>query len=194
MNRTRYEADLEARADLFKALGHPVRLLILNLIQVKPRHGEELAMILGLNPATISHHLSLLASSGLVRSQKDQYYQTYYPVIAALQRTLADVVRPSGAGALPGVAEDAYRNKVLRTFLKRGRLVSIPAQLKKRQIVLERIAQEFEPDHDYAERDVNIVLLDFHDDVATLRRGLVEHKLMQRERGIYRRTSSTSPA
>jgi hypothetical protein len=55
--------------------------------------------------------------------------------------------------------------------------------------VLERIAQEFEPGRDYTEREVNIVLLDFHDDVATLRRGLIEHKLMQRDRGIYRRTA-----
>jgi DNA-binding HxlR family transcriptional regulator len=194
MSKTRYEADLEARADLFKALGHPVRLLILNLVLGKPRHGEELALILGLNPATISHHLALLAGAGLIRSQRNQYYQVYHPVGAALQRTLGDVVRPGRPGALPGVAEDAYRNKVLRTFFKRGRLVCIPAQLKKRQIVLERLAGEFEPGRDYTERDVNIVLLDFHDDVATLRRGLIEHKLMQRERGIYRRTSAALPA
>jgi len=189
MTKTRYEADLEARADLFKALGHPVRLLILNLVLARPRHGEEMATILSLNPATISHHLSLLAAAGLVRSRKDQYYQTYFPVAAPLQRTIAEAVHPSPAGPIPGIEEDAYRNKVLRTFLKRGRLVGIPAQLKKRQIVLERIAQEFEPGRDYTEREVNIVLLDFHDDVATLRRGLIEHKLMQRDRGIYRRTA-----
>jgi len=68
-------------------------------------------------------------------------------------------------------------------------LVSIPAQLKKRQIILEQIAREFEPGRDYSERDVNLVLLDFNDDIATLRRGLVEHKLMRREQGIYRRTA-----
>jgi ArsR family transcriptional regulator len=187
MSRARYEADLEARANLFKTLGHPVRLLILNLLERKPRHGEELAMILSLNPATISHHLSLLAGAGLVRSQKDQYYQTYYPVGSALERTITEVVRPTGAGTIPGLEEDAYSNKVLRAFFKRGRLAGIPAQLKKRQIVLERIVQGFEPGRDYTEREVNIMLLDFHDDVATLRRGLIDHKLMQRERGIYRR-------
>ena len=71
------EQDLDARADLFKALGHPARLLIVNLIRHKPRHVEELAVILGLSPATVSHHLSRLSSAGLLRSEKDQYYQTY---------------------------------------------------------------------------------------------------------------------
>jgi DNA-binding transcriptional ArsR family regulator len=51
MSKNEFELNLEARANLFKALGHPVRLLILNLVQMKPRHGEELATILKLNPA-----------------------------------------------------------------------------------------------------------------------------------------------
>ena len=54
MSKSAYEGDLEARAELLKALGHPVRLLILNLLDMKPRHGEELAAILNLQPATIS--------------------------------------------------------------------------------------------------------------------------------------------
>ena len=188
MTKTSYEGSLEARADFFKSLGHPARLLILNLVQAKPRHGEELAIILGLNPATICHHLSLMAEAGLIQSRKDQYYQTYSVVPGCLDRTLSEVACPVRRGVLPGVAMDAYRKKVLRSFFRRGHLVSIPAQLKKRQIVLEEIAREFEPGRDYSERDVNLVLLDFNDDVATLRRGLIEHRLMRRERGIYRRT------
>ena len=65
MSKTTAEFNLEERAQLFKALGHPARLLMLNLIQQKPRHGEELAAILNLKPATVSHHLSKLAEAGL---------------------------------------------------------------------------------------------------------------------------------
>ena len=54
MNRPSSEQNLDAKANLFKALGHPARLLILNLIKRQPRHGEELAVILMLNPATVS--------------------------------------------------------------------------------------------------------------------------------------------
>ena len=42
MRKMTAEQDLGARAELFKALGHPARLLILNLLDIKPRHGEEL--------------------------------------------------------------------------------------------------------------------------------------------------------
>jgi hypothetical protein len=188
MNERTAESNLEGRAQLFKALGHPARLLILNLLRTKPRHGEELAAILRLKPPTISHHLSLLSAAGLLESHKDQYYQTYSLVRGALDKKLAEVVFLPQPDMTAEVDEDAYRAKVLRTFFQRGRLVQIPAQLKKRQIVLERLAEEFEPERGYSEREVNITLLDFHEDVASLRRGLIEFKLMQREKGVYRRT------
>jgi DNA-binding transcriptional ArsR family regulator len=180
-------ANLEARAALFKALGHPVRLLILSLTRMQPRHGEELAAILNLDPATISHHLSKLAEVHLLVATKDQYYQTYSLVGDWLERTLGEVALLPQPSLAPGVEMDAYRRKVVETFFKRGRLIAIPSQLKKQQIVFETIAQEFEPARDYTEREVNQTLLDFHDDVAALRRGLVEYGLMTRAHGVYRR-------
>jgi ArsR family transcriptional regulator len=179
------EQNLEARAELFKALGHPVRLLILNLVKMKPRHGEELATILTLNPATISHHLSKLSDVGLLRAEKDQYYQVYSLSGVLLDQPLRDVVFMPQTGVTAQVEEDAYRQKVLRTFFKFGHLKSIPAQLKKFMIVLERLAEEFEPERTYTEREVNQVLVEFNDDVATLRRGLIDAGLMERENSIY---------
>ncbi len=187
MNNTDAELNLEARANLFKALGHPVRLLILNLVRLKPRHGEELAAILHLKPATISHHLGKLAAAGLLESEKTQYYQTYSLVDDMLDRPLGDVVHVAQPGLVSSVEEDAYRDKVLRTFVRHGRLIQIPRQLKKRQVILSRIVQEFEPERDYSEMEVNHILLEFHEDVASLRRDLISEKLMNRERGVYRR-------
>jgi ArsR family transcriptional regulator len=184
---SKVEQNLEARAQLFKALGHPARLLILNLVQNKPRHGEELAAILRLKPATISHHLSKLTSVGLLQSKKDQYYQTYSLVGNLLDKTLGQVVRLPQPGLTAEVEEDAYRDKVLRTFFARGCLTQIPAQLKKRVIVLEKIVQEFEPEHEYTEREVNLILLDINEDIAALRRGLISAGLMTRNKGIYQR-------
>lgn len=183
-------ADLEKRAELFKALGHPVRLLILNLIRVKPRHGEELALILGLNPATISHHLTLLTKAGLLSAQKDQYYQIYTLDNAPLKKTLTELIFMPQTDLLGGVEEDAYRRKVLNTFMRHGRLTKIPAQLKKRQVILEKIAEAFEPGQLYPEREVNIILLDFNDDVAALRRGLVETGLLTRDHNVYQKKIS----
>ena len=183
------EQDLAARAELFKALGHPARLLILNLITSRPRHVEELATILQLSPATVSHHLSKLSGAGLLRSEKDQYYQTYSMSGNLLGCTLGGLVLMPQPGLAAQVEEDAYRQKVLATFFHQGRLIGIPAQHKKRRIISEKLAEEFEPDRTYTEREVNQVLVDFHDDVATLRRGLIEHGLMQRDNGLYWRVA-----
>lgn len=187
MSRREAEANLEARAELFKALGHPARLLILSLIDQRPRHGEELAAILALNPATVSHHLARLTEAGLLEARKDQYYQVYSLRRTLLERRIGELVRLPQPGLAAHVAEDAFRAKVLRTFFQRGRLVRIPAQRKKRLIVLERLVEEFAPDRDYAEREVNRTLVEFHDDVATLRRELIACRLMKRAGGIYRR-------
>jgi hypothetical protein len=104
-----------------------------------------------------------------------------------LEKTLEEMVRLPQPGLTGNVAEDAYREKVLRTFFKHGRLTQIPAQQKKRLVVLEHLLQEFEPGRDYAEQEVNHILLDFNEDVATLRREMIDHGLMTREKGIYRR-------
>ena len=194
MSKINYEENLESRAQLFKALGHPVRLLIINLIQAKPRHTEELAAILNLKPATISHHLSQLTAVGLLQSHKDQYYQIYSLIGDILKKTLAEVVKLPQPGLETAVVEDAFVHKVIKAFFRHGRLTRIPAQLKKQHIVLEKLVAEFEPGREYSEREVNFILLDFHDDVASLRRGLIEHKLMTRDKGIYKRTMAEEAA
>ena len=184
-----YEANLEARAALFKALGHPMRLLMINLIHLQPRHGEELAAILGLNPATISHHVGKLIDAGLVHSEKDQYYVTYSLAEERLDRSLRSMVTMPQEDLSASTDEDAYRTKVIKTFFARGRLTQFPAQRKKQRVILEKLAQEFEPNQPYTELEINQILLEFNEDVATLRRGLIDHKLMQRESGIYLRSS-----
>ena len=185
-----YDENLIQRADYFKALGHPARLLILNLIQMKPRHTEELSDILGLQPATISHHLSKLAAAGILSSEKRQYYQTYSLVKGQLKESILDMVSLPQPGLKATVEEDAYRKKVLKTFFHRGRLKQFPSQLKKRQIILETIVQDFEPSVKYEEIEVNRILVEFNEDVASLRRGLIEMKLMDRKKGVYWRTEN----
>ncbi len=184
--KSRAELDLEARAKLFKALGNATRLLILNLIRQSPRHTEELASILKLSPGTVSHHLSKLAEVGLLTSEKDQYYQNYKLVEGIFDRTFGEIINMPPP-RLATVGQDAYRQKVKDIFFSHGRLKKIPAQRKKLQIVLEELAEAFEPERAYSEREVSIILSEFHDDFATLRRELVNFGLMTRANGIYRR-------
>jgi hypothetical protein len=78
--------------------------------------------------------------------------------------------------------------KVVRTFIRDDRLVSIPAKPRKRELLLPVILDRcFPEDRDYEEKEVNMRLALLHPDVAALRRYLVDAGLMTREAGIYRR-------
>jgi hypothetical protein len=81
--------------------------------------------------------------------------------------------------------------KVLRTYFRGGRLTQIPAQRSKKLVVLDRLAQEFEVGVRYPERRVNAMLRRYHEDVAALRRYLVDESFLDREAGIYWRTGGT---
>ena len=70
------------------------------------------------------------------------------------------------------------RTKIERAFFKDGRLTEIPAQRKKRIVILERLLGEFEPARVYTEPEVNAILRRFHDDVCTLRREFILEKMM----------------
>jgi hypothetical protein len=82
------------------------------------------------------------------------------------------------------------REKVLRAFVRDGRLVAIPAKPKKRELLLPYILERcFPEDREYEEKEVNQRLALLYQDVSALRRYLVDARLMSREAGIYRRTT-----
>ena len=83
--------------------------------------------------------------------------------------------------------EEAYRKRVLDAFFEYGKLKSIPAQRKKELIVLKEIAKSFEPGRDYTEREVNIIIADFHDDFCTIRRDMISEHILVRDQGMYRK-------
>lgn len=190
MANSQAELNLEARANVFKALGHPTRLLMINLIKQKPRHTEELASILKLSAGTVSHHLNLLTEAGLLRSSKEQYYQNYSLQDSMLEKTLGEVVSMPQPSLEKNVSGDAYTTKVLKTFFKQGRIIKIPAQRKKLFVILAELVKAFELGRSYTEREVSILLSEYHDDFATLRRGFIEAGLMTRKDGIYQRVEA----
>ena len=88
--------------------------------------------------------------------------------------------------------EKARQERVARSFFDDGgRLHTIPSKRAKLLVVLDRLAQEFEPGQTYPESDVNEVLRRFHPDYAALRRYLVENDFLTREDGSYWRSGGT---
>lgn len=181
-------ARLEDLSLLFKALSDPARLRILGLLAERPLVGHELAQQLSLTPPTISHHMRRLVAARLVDvtpEAQSRIYSLQMNAIRALSRP-TDHDDPAPA---PIHEDDA----VIRAFFDGPRLRQIPAARKKRVIVLRRLLERFAPGRTYTELEVNDLLREAHDDVATLRRELVDYGFMTRDRGIYR-IASVLPA
>ncbi|GHJ16698.1 DUF2087 domain-containing protein [Micromonospora sp. AKA38] len=98
------------------------------------------------------------------------------------------------AGASSPALPPADRRKtVLRTFLRDGALIRLPAQRGRRRVLLEHITERtFEPGRRYPERLVDEALRPWCEggaaDHVTLRRYLVDDVLLTREQGVYWRT------
>jgi hypothetical protein len=83
-------------------------------------------------------------------------------------------------------------DRVLRNFVTDdGRLHTIPSKHAKLLVVLDHLAQSFEPGRRYPEAEVNGILERFHPDYAALRRYLVENDFLTREAGVYWRSGGT---
>ncbi len=169
-----------------KALSDASRLRIVGLLAGRPYAVEELADDLALAPGTVVHHLKRLRGAGLVEARPRRPYVEYSlrrDRLNAVGRMLHAMETATEDQALP-----AFEAKVLRAFMADGRLVSIPAQEKKRLVVLAYLRDRaFTEDRPYPEKEVNQRLALFNPDVAALRRYMVDAHLMSREAGLYRR-------
>jgi hypothetical protein len=82
----------------------------------------------------------------------------------------------------------------LRPFVKNGRITLMPVKHTVRLLLLDLVAQAFEPGRRYDEASVNEILKGLYDDHATLRRYLVDEELMSRTPdGTYWRSGGTVP-
>ncbi|KAF5054229.1 hypothetical protein DSECCO2_390310 [anaerobic digester metagenome] len=171
---------------LFKCLADKSRLQILKSLVVEDMYVERLAERLNLSAPTISFHLKKLLEVGAVTSSKTQYYTMYSLHPEIFNTKILDIIQEeSDESALQKKRDNQYRQKVLDAFFEYGRLKSIPTQKKKERIILEEIAKAFEMGRIYPEREVNLIIADFHDDFCTLRRDLIGERIMARDASGY---------
>jgi predicted transcriptional regulator len=185
------DADMEPQTindellGFFKALADANRLKIVGLLAKEPYSVEQLAEILEVRPSTISHHLAKLSDVGLVYAHAESYYNVYRLDTAVLEdkarRLLAEETLPAMTA---DIDTDAYDRKVLNNFTTpEGRVKAIPAQRKKMEAILRYVLKSFEPGKRYSEKDVNELLSQYYEDYTTLRRELVEYRMLAREGG-----------
>lgn len=78
----------------FKALSHPVRRAILDLLKMGKMSAGEIADQFELTGATISHHLSVLKQADLVVERREKnfiYYELNTSVLEDMMMWLADL-------------------------------------------------------------------------------------------------------
>ena len=160
----------------------PIRLAVLGAAAVGPVTASDLADALRVPPKTVLAAVATLHETGLLTDELTLNRSLLHEIGAALPR------REPAAAEVTAGAWTAEEADVLGRFFEGSRLTQIPAQIGKRRIVLERLAQDFDPGVRYPERQVNMMLQLVHADYAALRRYLVDEGFLTRADGVYWRT------
>ena len=163
-------------------LADPIRLKVVAALALGAGTLEDVAEAAGLPLKDVALAARRLARAGLVH--RDGHALVLHTErFGAAARAAAEAAPPPGP-----LSDDPAEDAVLSAFVRDGRLVSIPAQLGKRLVVLGHLVRVFEPGVRYPEREVNALLGVWHADVAALRRYLVDEGLLTREAGVYWRS------
>lgn len=173
---------MEKKIEILKILADKTRLDILGILVKEDSYVEKISALLNITPATVCYHLKRMEKAEMVKCARSQFYIMYSLNNDIFNMSLSEFIMPKEADN-----EEKYRKEVLKSFFKLGRLVSIPVQQKKREIVLLEIAKDFEKGRLYTEKEVNEIIHRYNEDHCTIRRDLVAFKIFDRAEGSYRR-------
>lgn len=179
-----------------KALADATRIKILIILADGERNGQVLAEKLHVTPATITHHATKLREASLINERRDKntiYFSLNDYFIHNNATAIVDLIyRNAGASGEKGVREPMndsqkkLQESVIKNFFTaEGKLKQIPAQLKKKLIILEHLVSQLESGRKYTEKEINNFIKPAHEDFATIRREFIMHQFMYRENEIY---------
>lgn len=181
--------DLDRAVDLFKALADPVRLRIVGLLVEEERCGQELAETLHLAPGTVTHHLRMLRELGLLTEERRPPYTYVRLDHAKLREAIVPFLKKERVQQFAaGPDVDQERRKVLSAFFEGPKLLSIPAQRRKKEIVFEEILRRLPSQSSFDEATLSRLIEEIHPDFCTIRREFIMCRYMEREGGVYRWT------
>ncbi len=175
---------MKEKLELLKLLADETRLGILNILLKEDSYVEKIACELSLTPATICYHLKKMESAGVVHCSRSQFYIIYSLNRAIFDKPLYELIKKDEEIVN---TEEKYKKEVISNFFKYGRLTQIPTQRKKREIVLAEILKQFDVTQEYSEKEVNEIILRYHEDFCTIRREMIAFGMMTRDHEIYKR-------
>jgi hypothetical protein len=169
-------------ATLTGLLGNEERLRVVAAISLGARTIEDVARTSQLELDDVRRSLPRLIAAGVVEQRDGLQVNVDSFRDAARERAPRDRELPDATPA---------QSRVLRNFVENGRLRALPVRAAQRRVVLEYIAGRFDRNVAYLEADVNELLGRYHDDYASLRRYLVDERLLTRSAGVYRRAADS---
>lgn len=172
--------------DLVGLLADGDRLRVFAAVVLGHETMAELRRVTDLTTRQVGVALTKLVDSGVVEQDKHGYHVLENELrLSAREALQRDEPKHDVAVLLDHTTgdDDRERARVLRAFVKDGRLQSIPAAHGKRTVILDLVAQDFEPGRRYSEKQVNLVLGKRYADTAALRRYLVDDGFLEREGG-----------
>jgi len=89
-------AKYEAKARIIKAMAHPTRLFIVDMLSKKEKCVCELTEMIGADVSTVSKHLSILKTAGIVQDDKrgsSVYYQLKMPCVLSFFKCVESVIK-----------------------------------------------------------------------------------------------------
>ncbi len=162
-------------------LAEPERLRVVAALVLGARTPSQLIEATGLEQRTVGRALQRLEKGGLVSSGRDGFV-VHEQVFKETARSAA----PKPTTEDHGYADERIESAV-RTFVRDGTVLGLPAQRWRRRVVLEHVVQSLQPGMRYSEQEVDAVLRAWcaggGTDHVTLRRQLVDEGLLSREAG-----------
>ena len=178
--------DFHRLVQFFRVLGNESRLKMIGFLANGERSVGELADLLDVKEPTVSHHLAMMKEQGLVTVRAEGNVRIYGLDAHSMEGLSRDVFsRKKLARLVDHEDMDDWEQKILRTFMEDGYIKEIPVKQKKKLVLLRWLLQKFEKDRKYREPEVNEILKHHHEDHTSLRRYLVDFRLMARDKGIY---------
>ncbi len=182
----------------FSALADETRLQILELLAQGELLAQEIIARLGLSQSSVSRHLKQLISAGFLLERRGEGANKLYRLNEArIDWTYLSLRQLLSGASSEARIEQNTQPPELRRFLDvEGKIVDWPARRKDQVLILQYLAEQFEPGRQYSEKAVNRLLderiakrrksgapirgVEGPIDFVTLRRELFEEHLLHR--------------
>lgn len=153
------------------------RLAVAGAVASRATSTDEIVSMTGRDRRVVLTALGDLRAAGLVVVDGD-LYRIDADALRAAARQAAEIEVPMDPIIGFGMTDE--EQVILRRFFAGRTLTEIPSNRAKRQVLLQRLALEFDVGRRYSEREVNEILHTFHPDWSTLRRYLVDEGFLDR--------------